>query len=113
MKAVNLRSKKEIAGNVAVATRMFERMKGLLGQSAMVAGDGLLIKPCNSVHTFGMKFPIDVVFLNRNNVIIAVRKNLAQNRLTQIYLKAASVLELPAGCLDATSTNVGDEIQFG
>jgi uncharacterized membrane protein (UPF0127 family) len=65
MKAYNLRNGKELSDNVTVADSLFKRMKGLLGRSGMSAGEALWIKPCMSVHTFFMRFPIDVVFLSK------------------------------------------------
>ena len=78
----------------------------------MQAGEALWIKPCMSIHTFFMKFPIDVIFLNKRNQMIAAKRNLKPNRLTRLYPKAISVLELPAGVLEATDTRVGDEIKI-
>lgn len=91
---------------------MFDRMKGLLGRKSLHDGESLWIKPCNSVHTIGMRFPIDVIFLDKKNRVLAIKKNLQPNRLTPIYFKATSVLELPCGIIDTTLTNIGDEIAF-
>lgn len=112
MRACNLRNGKELADNVTVADRPLKRMKGLLGKSEMLAGEALWIKPCMSIHTFWMSFPIDVVFLNKKNRVLAIKKNLQPNRMTRLYLSAMSVLELPAGILEATDTGLGDEIKF-
>ena len=59
-----------------------------------------------------MKFPIDVIFLNKKNRVIATIKTMQPNRITRFYLKATSVLELPDGVLKATDTRIGDEIEF-
>lgn len=112
MRVINQTSKKEIASNVAVATGVLKRMKGLLSMDSLAKGEALLIKPCKSIHTIGMKFSIDVIFLDKDNNIIAMKKYMKPNRLTPIYLKAISVLELPAGTIDDTSTNIGDRIKF-
>lgn len=112
MKAINITSKKELADNLTLARGILKRMKGLLGRVELPAGEALLIKPCNSVHTIGMRFPIDVIFLDKKNMVVAVKKNLLPNRLTRIYFRAASVLELPCGIIDNTLTNIGDEIAF-
>jgi uncharacterized membrane protein (UPF0127 family) len=112
MKAYNLRTGKELSNNVAVADTLLKRMKGLLGKSTMLTGEALLIKPCISIHTFFMKFPIDVIFLTKRNHVITVIRNLKPNRLTRLYPKAVSVLELPAGVLQVTDTGVGDEIEI-
>jgi uncharacterized membrane protein (UPF0127 family) len=112
MKAFNIRNSKELSNNVAVADSLLKRMKGLLGKEEMLNGEALWIKPCMSIHTFLMGFPIDVIFLNRRNQVIAAIRNLKPNRLTKLYLKSSSVLELPAGVFDATDTRVGDEIEI-
>lgn len=87
-------------------------MKGLLGASSIPAGKGLLLKPCMGVHTFGMTFPIDVLFLDKGNHVIAVITNLQPNRISRLYLNAASALELPAGIIEATATSLGDKIDI-
>jgi hypothetical protein len=112
MKATNLRNGKELSNNVAVADRLLKRMKGLLGKNNLQTREALWIKPCMSIHTFFMRFPIDVVVLNRRNQVIAVIKNLRPNRLTRIYFSAVSVLELPAGTIETTATGVGDGIEI-
>jgi len=113
MKARNLRNGKELSNNVTVADNLLKRMKGLLGRRDLPVGEALWIKPCMSIHMFFMKFPIDVVFLSKRNSVIATVKNIQPNRMTRLYLKAASVLELPAGIIEATLTEVGDEIEIG
>ena len=112
MKACNLRNGKELADNVTVADHPFKRMKGLLGKSEMLAGEALWIKPCFSIHTFFMKFPIDVLFLDKTNQVIAVVSNLTPNRLTRLYPRSFSVLEFPIGTIAATNTVIGDKIEF-
>lgn len=112
MHALNLTTRKEIANRLMSATTIFSRMKGLLGRTSLQDGEGLLIKPCNGVHTFGMKFPIDIIVLDRNNCVIAVSKDLPPNRLTRLYKSAAAVLELPAGIVEATTTEIGNRIEI-
>ena len=112
MKAVNLRTHNELATDVKVADNLFTRMKGLLGKKELPKGEALWIKPCFSVHTFFMKFPIDVIFLNKDNQIIASVSNLSPNRMTRLYLQSLSVLELPPGTINALNTAIGDKIEF-
>ena len=112
MIAVNLRTHKELATNVKVADNLFTRMKGLLGKKELPTGDALWIKPCFSVHTFFMKFPIDVLFLNKQNQVIAAISNLTPNRLSRLYPQSCSVLELPIGTIDASNTAIGDKIEI-
>jgi hypothetical protein len=113
MRAVNGRTGKELATDVKVADSLFTRMKGLLGKKELPTGEALWIKPCFSVHTFFMHFPIDVVFLNKENHIIALVKDLTPYHLTRFYPQSFSVLELPNGTIDAIEIMIGDKIIIG
>jgi len=112
MIAVNTRTGKALATNVRVADNLFTRMKGLLGKKELPIGEALWIKPCFSVHTFFMKFPIDVIFLNKDNQIIAAVSNLTPNCMTRLYPQSFSVLELPPGTIVATNSEIGDIIEI-
>ncbi len=112
MRVVNKNSTKEIASNLIIADNILSRIKGLLGKKAMPDGEALLIKPCKGIHTFGMQFPIDVVFLDKRNRVVAMAKNVEPNRMTRVFFTAASVLELPAGTIDMTSTKIGDDVEI-
>ena len=112
MKAVNLTTQEELADDVTVAESLLARMKGLLGQKTMRPGTALLIAPCKSVHTFGMQFSLDLLFLDKSNRVAALRENVPPNRLTPLFMRAASVMEMPAGRIAATRTRIGDEIQI-
>lgn len=112
MKALDLDSGQVLAHDLALAESFFSRLRGLLGRRELAPGGGLWIRPCNSVHTFGMKFSIDVIFLDRELRVVAVAKTLAPYRVSRIHSKAASVLELPAGTLDAAATAVGARIEI-
>jgi uncharacterized membrane protein (UPF0127 family) len=112
MKALNLRTKEEVARDVTVAKGLFARMRGLLGQKTMPKDNALLIVPCKGVHTFGMQFPLDVIFLDRQKRVIALNEHLLPNRLSAWHLRAVSVLEMPSGKIAATNTRIGDEIEI-
>lgn len=112
VKATNLTMHTDLACNLVKANSLLARLKGLLGRSSLPPGEALLIKPCNGIHTFGMRFAIDVLFLDRENRVVAVTKELKPNRLTRLYLHAASVLELPAGTVEATATAIGNQIEI-
>lgn len=89
-----------------------ERMKGLLGRTGLPRGEALLISPCNSIHTFFMRFPIDVLFLDKDGRTVRAIPKLVPWRATRVYLSARSVLELWAGAIDETGTQAGDVIEF-
>lgn len=97
---------------IRVAETGLTRMVGLLGERELLPGDGLLIVPSQGVHTWGMRFPIDIAVLDGDWKVMAMRRDLRPFRMTRMFWKAAAVLELPSGILDSTSTFVGDTIQF-
>lgn len=87
------------------------RRRGLLGRDGLRPGEALWITPCEAVHTWGMKFPIDVVYLNRKKKVRKIRQAMMPWRMSAC-LFAHSVLELPAGSITRTQTCVGDQLQF-
>jgi len=113
MKAINT-SKGDIiiAGHIEWAGTGPQRRRGLLGRNTMDCMDGIYLVPCQWIHTFGMHFPIDVVFLSSAGRILAIHHSLKPNRLSRIVLRAEGVLELSACRLRATGTEVGDNIHF-
>lgn len=84
-------------------------MVGLLNRNRLNEGEGLLIDRCYGIHTFGMRFSIDVLFLDQNLKVIRVVPSLPPFR-TCVVKKAVYVLELPAGTADKTQTVAGDQI---
>lgn len=87
------------------------RRKGLLGRDGLERGGGLWIAPCESVHTFFMRFPIDLVYLDRERRIKKARSAVGPWRLSAC-LSAHSILELPAGTVVATRSERGDTVEF-
>lgn len=100
-----------LADAAEVAGTSEQRREGLLKRSGMQAGEGLWIIPCEAVHTFFMKFTIDVLFLNKKKVVVKARRGLKPWRISGA-LRAHSVVELPEGQIDATGTRAGDEIEI-
>lgn len=88
-----------LAGSTYIATSLPKRIKGLLGKTCLAADEALLIDPCTSIHTIGMKFSIDVVFLDRKNRIVGAFKDVPPNRLLWSPRKTRKTLELAAGSL--------------
>ena len=87
------------------------RRKGLLGREGLLPGEGLWIAPCESVHTFFMRFPIDLVYLDRKHQVRKVRSGVGPWRMSACW-SAHSVLELAAGTVAATRTERGDSVEF-
>jgi len=86
------------------------RLVGLLGKKQLEPETGLLIKPSSGVHTFGMRFPIDIVSLDRNNRVIGVWENIGPWRIRGLGLRTRSVLELPSGRIRECLIEAGDEL---
>lgn len=103
-----------LATDVAVADSYFPRLLGLLGKTRKWAraGRGLWIVPSNGVHTIGMLFPIDLVFLDRGKRVVHIEEHLAPFRISKVSLKAASILELPPHTVFRTGTKVGDQLEI-
>lgn len=101
----------ELASRLEVADSGPKRSKGLLGRQELAPGEGLWIVPCESVHTFFMRFPIDLIYLDRRNKIRKVRSAVGPWRMSAC-LSAHSVLELPAGMIRSTRTEPGDTLEF-
>jgi hypothetical protein len=100
-----------VAQTAKVAETSTTRRRGLLGRDALPTGEGLWIVPCESVHTAGMRFPIDVLFLSRDRRILKIRRNMKPWSISGC-LRAHSVLELPAGAALATGAQTGDQLQI-
>jgi len=98
-----------ICERCVVADRMLPRMKGLLGKRELVAGEGLLIQPAPSIHTFFMRFPIDVVFLAKNGEVMKVAANVGAWRMRSCR-RAFAVVELAAGEAERRGITVGDQV---
>tara|TARA_Y100001958_G_C21223771_1_gene549126 strand:- start:1037 stop:1390 length:354 start_codon:yes stop_codon:yes gene_type:complete len=87
---------------VFIASSFFERLKGLMFDDKLGKDfDGMLIKHCNSIHTFFMNYEIDVLFLNRNLEVIKILREIKPWRITKIYFSASQVLELKGGSLSS------------
>jgi uncharacterized membrane protein (UPF0127 family) len=103
-----------LATEAIVADSYLRRLVGLLGKTKRWArpGAGLWIIPSQGVHTLGMLFPIDVVFLNKEKEVIHVEEHLRPFRISKVSLKSLSVLELPAHTIYRTGTKVGDHLEI-
>ncbi|HLW84204.1 MAG TPA: DUF192 domain-containing protein [Candidatus Sulfotelmatobacter sp.] len=103
-----------LAREVALANTHWARLRGLLGTSPddFRNGRGLWIVPCHGVHTLAMGFAIDVVYLDRDSVVIHIEHGLRPWRFAPVRGRAASVLELPSQSLTQTGTEIGDKIEM-
>jgi uncharacterized protein len=100
-----------LADRAQIADTSKTRKTGLLKHDRLESGDGLWITPCEGVHTVGMKFPIDVLFLDKKRKVVKIRAGMQRWRMAAC-LRAHSVLELPSGTAQATKTAAGDQLEF-
>ena len=103
---------KVLASRAIEAKSFASRFIGLMGKKDLPFGEGLHISPCNSIHTFFMKIPIDAVFLDKQLKVVKVCSAMVPWRVSNIYWGAHSVLELPAGTTSASGTAEGDQLSF-
>jgi uncharacterized membrane protein (UPF0127 family) len=101
-----------LGDKVRTAGTFLSRLAGLLGTAAIAEGEGLWIVPCRSVHTLGMRYPIDVAFLDARGVVVGILEGFPPNRVCRVYRDARGALELRAGTLAATGTAPGDRVEF-
>jgi hypothetical protein len=112
MRLINQTRGTILANDLVFANTPFKRVKGLLGNKSFLAGQALIIKPCNCIHTLFMCFSIDVLFVDKNNKVVKALKKLEPFRFSKLYWPAQAVIELPCGKLQSSQTQDGDCLQF-
>ncbi len=103
----NVRTQRVIADHLLTAFDSTSRRQGLLGRDGLPTGSALIIAPSNAVHTFFMRFPIDILFVRRDGEVIKARSAVHPWRIAA-SLRAFAVIELPAGSLVQSNTTTGD-----
>ncbi len=88
------------------------RSKGLLGRKSLPEDEGILLLHCNSIHMFFMKFPIDAVFLDKQNRVVRIVHGIRPWRISSLVWKASSTLETAAGVCSKFALNEGDILEF-
>ena len=103
-----------VSARATVADSALGRLAGLLGKGREWAESdgGLWILPSQGIHTFGMRFPIDVVFLDGARRVLDVQRRLRPFRISRLHLSARSVLELPPGAIDKSRMLPGDALEI-
>ncbi len=99
-----------LAFRVKVADSVLSRMVGLLGKRSLEPESGVWIVPCNSIHTVGMLFTIDVVLVDKNFKVVGVHEFLRPFSITRPNLSAESVIELPPHTIFKSGTTIGDQL---
>jgi len=108
----NTKNKLTLGEKIFLANNPVTRLTGLMGKKSFGKLDGLLIEPCNSIHMFFMRFPIDVIFIAKDNKIVHTIENLKAWRISPIVFKAYSTLELPIGTIQNTDSKIGDVLEI-
>ena len=111
MVLINTTKKTTVADQCHFANTMFKRMVGLLNRRSLNNGEGLLLDRCYGIHTVGMRFSIDLLFLDKEYRVIRTVKALPPLRTCAVK-QAIYVLELPVGMIERSQTEVGDQIQI-
>ena len=99
-----------LAERLRPAHTHWTRLRGLLGTRSLPEGDGLWIRPCRQVHMFGMRYPIDVVFVDADQRVVGLTSDLQPGRVSPKFAGTTSVLELPAGTIVRTGLAVGTQL---
>lgn len=113
MRVINQSRSTILCERCGIANNIFTRVRGLLGKSSLDDDEGLLIEPCPSIHMFGMKLPLDVLFITTDNIVTDLIENIQPGKYYVAkphYGKAYSALELSVGSIERTSTQRGDRI---
>ena len=112
LRVVNTEKDRELGTRIGWADSWFGRLRGMTGRPALKAGEGLLLTPCRSIHMYGMRFPLDVAFLDAGGAVVASYPSLRPGRRTGWHWDAVHALELPAGTLERSGTVAGDVLRW-
>lgn len=111
VQVVNIDKDLVLAHDARLADSFFSRLIGLLRTDRLPPGNGLVIRPCNSVHTFGMRYAIDVIFTDNQGRILKIIHRLNPGELA-LCRGAVYGVELPAGTAYAGRAEIGDTLQY-
>lgn len=110
MQVVNLTRNEVLADRAAYAGAFWSRFRGWMGKKTVQAGEALILEPCRSIHTFWMRFAIDVIFVAADGSVVRVIENMGPFRLSPVVKAARLVIELPVGTVNRTGTRVHDKL---
>ena len=101
-----------LAEKAVLADTVVSAAVGLLKHRSLPAGEGMMITPCSSIHMFFMKFAIDVVFIDRKNIVVGLVRNIQPFRISPYFWRARAAIEIPSGTIDKTKTQLGDQVVY-
>jgi len=108
----NLTRQYVMASSVKIAQNPWQSVKGLLGRESLPQGDALVLPHCQSIHMVFMKFPIDVIFCDAQNKVVGLCARINPFCFSPIFFKASYAIELSAGSIEASQTQIGDQVQL-
>jgi uncharacterized membrane protein (UPF0127 family) len=112
MPVINLTKKTWLATKVRKADNFFTRLVGLLKRTQLAPEEALWLTPSKGIHTIGMKFPIDVIFLDKNCHVLGLTSGMAPYRISTVHMRGYSVIELPNGMIRKSRTEIGDQLEI-
>jgi uncharacterized membrane protein (UPF0127 family) len=112
MPVINRTKQTWLATKVRKADSFVTRLVGLLKRKNLGPEEALWLMPSKGIHTIGMKFPIDVVFLSKDNIVLGVVSGMVPFRVSGVRLRGYSVLELPSGTIKKSRTEIGDQLEI-
>jgi uncharacterized membrane protein (UPF0127 family) len=112
MKLYNLDRQRWMVDNLEIVEDHRSRTRGLIGHPPLELGQGLMISPCRWIHTFGMSFPIDVIYVDHGWRVVAVSENLPPRRVDRPVLRARRAVEMAAGAIRHGGLRVGDHLEL-
>lgn len=112
MKLIKQDNQQVILSDVKIAKNPFSRMKGLLFTKEILPGKGLCLKPCNGVHSIGMRYAIDVIYLNKAGAIQKIIHDFKPGKLGPVNFKTHQIVEMKAGTLKPLDLTAGEVLTF-
>ncbi len=112
MKALNVSKNKMLGTKIKIAGNFWKRFQGLIGSAALKEGEGLLIPFCQGVHTFGMKYAIDVIYLGTDGEVVSMVEGMRPQMFGPINFLSKNVLELPVGTIRQSCTELADVVSL-
>jgi len=107
----NRRNNRIVAATLITAFDSASRRKGLLDRASLADGSAMIIAPTSAIHTFAMRFTIDVIFVSKEGRVLKVRPHVKPRRIAAAW-RAFAVVELPAGTIEHSDTRAGDRLQI-
>jgi len=101
-----------LADQAVIADTFSSRLRGLLGRTHLPDSEALIITRCNSIHMFFMRFPIDVVFIDKNDLVVGLLEKFPPNAISPIFWRSSTAIELPAGKIAISKTRLHDRVRI-